>query len=260
MAEHIPLEELRAWVQECGETAKGLYNNVVGSRKADRSWVTEADLAVERMLTARIAERFPHHGILGEEQTREGLDREFVWAIDPIDGTASFVAGLPIWGISLGLLRRGEPYLGLLYFPLMGDWYWAEPGGGAYLNGRPIRVAEPGPLDSEDWLSVPSNAHRRFEIDFVGKTRSLGSTAASLCYAARGSATASLISGSSIWDIAAALAVLYAAGGVAVGLSGAPLDTRELLGGGHQREPALAGHPAYVEELRAHIRVRPRQR
>jgi myo-inositol-1(or 4)-monophosphatase len=254
--DHYDLAELRAWVQECGDLAQGLFNNVAGRRKADRSFVTEADVTIERMLTERLAARHPDHGILGEEQARQGLSREFVWAIDPIDGTASFVAGLPTWGISVGLLRHGRPFFGLLYFPMMHDWYWAEPGGPAYLNGKPMHVSPPGPWDSEDWLSVPSNVHRRFDISFPGKTRSLGSTAASICYVARGSALGALITQSAIWDVAAALAVLAGAGGAAVTLAGAPLETTQLLDGSQQREPAVIGAPYHLDALRQIITPR----
>ena len=79
------------------------------------------------LLVERITARYPDHGILGEEQTRQGLDREFLWALDPLDGTALFVAGLPTWGISAGLLRHGAPYFGMIYFPLLDDCYWAGP-------------------------------------------------------------------------------------------------------------------------------------
>jgi myo-inositol-1(or 4)-monophosphatase len=257
MAEY-DLEELRTWVQESGDVAQGFFNNVTGQRKADRSWVTEADLTIERMLTERLSARYPEHGILGEEQTRHGAEREFVWAIDPLDGTASFVAGLPVWGVSVGLLRHGRPYMGLLYFPMLRDWYWAEPGGAALLNGNALRVAPAGEWDGEDWIAVPSNVHRRFDIDFRGKSRSLGSAAASVCYAARGSAVGALLSYTAIWDVAAALAVLYAAGGVAVTLSGAALDTSRLMDGSQQREPVVVGAAAHVAALRERIRVRPR--
>jgi myo-inositol-1(or 4)-monophosphatase len=246
-------------VQECGDIAQGYFNNVTGQRKADRSWVTEADLTIERLLTQRLSVRYPQHGVLGEEQARHGAGREFVWAIDPLDGTASFVAGLPIWGISVGLLRHGRPYMGLLYFPMVRDWYWAEPGGAAQLNGATIGVAPPGEWDGEDWIAVPSNAHRRFAIDFRGKSRSLGSAAASICYAARGSAVGALLSYTAIWDVAAALAVLYAAGGIAATLSGAALDTSLLMDGSQQREPVVVGAAAHVAALRAHIAVRPRR-
>ncbi|HWQ11863.1 MAG TPA: inositol monophosphatase family protein [Roseiflexaceae bacterium] len=258
MAEY-DLDELRAWVQAAGDVAQGYFNNVAGRRKADRTLVTEADMAIEHMLVELLSARYPGHGILGEEHARHGVDREFVWAIDPLDGTASFVAGLPIWGISVGLLRRGRPYMGLLYFPMLRDWYWAEPDSPAQLNGAAIQVAPPGEWDSEDWLAVPSNVHRRFDIDFRGKSRSLGSAAASICYVARGSAVGALLAHSAIWDVAAALAVLHAAGGVAVTLSGADLDTRRLMDGSQQPEPVVVGAPAHVAALRDCIRVRPRR-
>src|SRR5262245_55507712 len=180
----IDLDELIAWVRDAGATARSYFNQAEARRKADRSWVTEADVAIERALVALLAARYPQYGIIGEEQTNTGAGREFLWALDPLDGTASFVAGLPMWGVSLGLLRAGVPYLGVVYLPLLEDCYWAEPSGAAFLNGHPIHVAPPRAWESEDWLSTPSNSHRRFTIDFVGKTRSLGCTAASLCYVA----------------------------------------------------------------------------
>lgn len=255
----LDLNELRGWLHECGDIARRLYNHVTGTRKADRSWVTEADVTVERVLTERLAARYPDYGILGEEHARLGTDREFVWALDPVDGTAAFVAGLPIWCISLGLLRHGRPHAGLLYFPVMDDWYSAEPGGPAVFNGDAIHVAPAAPWDGEDWISGPSNLHRRFDIDFPGKVRSFGCTAGSICYAARGSAVGALFVTASIWDVAAALAVLGAAGGIATTLAGASFNTAPLLDGSQQREPVVVGAPSHVAALREHIRVRPRK-
>jgi myo-inositol-1(or 4)-monophosphatase len=245
-------------MHECGVIALRSFRNVVGHRKADRSWVTEADLEIERMLVERIAARYPEHGILGEEQTRQGIDREFLWALDPLDGTALFVAGLPTWGISAGLLRHGKPYFGMIYFPLLEDYYWAGPTGAAMLNNRRIQVLPPRPPDSQDWLATPSDAHQSFAIDFAGKTRGLGSTVGPFCYVARGSAVGGLISRAAIWDIAAGLAILQAAGGVAVGLSGAPLDTSAMLDGRLIDEPAILAAPHQVQALHDVIRWRAR--
>src|SRR5262245_9302988 len=111
----VDLDELRSWMHECAVVARTMFNQVTGRRKADRTWVTEADVTIEKILAERIAARYPEHGIIGEEQTRRATDREFLWAIDPVDGTAAFVSGLPIWGTSLGLLRAGKPYLGMIY-------------------------------------------------------------------------------------------------------------------------------------------------
>jgi myo-inositol-1(or 4)-monophosphatase len=249
----IDIGELRNWMRECGTIALRLFRNVVGHRKADQSWVTEADIEIERVLVERISTRYPAHGILGEEQARQGLDREFLWALDPLDGTAVFVSGLPTWGISAGLLRHGEPYFGMIYFPLLEDCYWAGPTGGAMLNDQPIQVLAPRPPDSQDWLATPSDAHRRFTIDFGGKTRGLGSTVGPFCYVARGSAIGGLISRAAIWDIAAGLAILQAAGGVAAGLSSTPINTRAMLDGRTLDEPAILAAPHQIPMLRASI-------
>jgi myo-inositol-1(or 4)-monophosphatase len=253
----IDIEEVIAWVRDAGTIARHYFNQAEARRKADNSLVTQADVAIERTLVERIAARYPQHGIIGEEQTNTGAGGEFLWALDPLDGTASFVAGLPMWGVSLGLLRGGVPYLGVVYLPLLDDCYWVGPTGAALLNGRAIHVAQPRAWESEDWLSVPSNSHRRFTIDFVGKTRSLGCTAASLCYVARGgSAVGALITRAAIWDIAAGLAILRAAGGHATSLSGAPLDTTTLLDGRLLAEPAILGADSHVAGLRSVIHQR----
>jgi myo-inositol-1(or 4)-monophosphatase len=158
-----------------------------------------------------------------------------------------------MWGVSLGLLRDGLPYLGAVYLPLLDDCYWVGPNGGAYRNDQPIHVSSPQSWESESWLAVTSNTHRRFAIDFAGKTRSLGCTAASFCYVARGSALGALVTRSAIWDIAAGMALLRAAGGVAVSLSGVPLDTRAMVAGQLLAEPVLLSAEAQSAALRAAI-------
>jgi myo-inositol-1(or 4)-monophosphatase len=254
----INLDELIGWAREGGAIAQRLFRNVAGHRKADHTWVTEADVAIEQMLVARIAERYPDHGIIGEEQTRRSLDHEYLWALDPLDGTAVFLAGLPTWGISLGLLRHGQPYLGVIYFPMLDDCYWAMPGQPAFLNGQQIRVAPPHVLESDDWIATPSNTHRRYTIDFVGKTRTIGAIVGTLCYVARGSAVGGLFNRVSIWDVAAGLVILKAAGGEARTLAGAPIDTTTLLDGHTLAETMLLGSAEHIRTLQTMIRPRER--
>ena len=254
--ETITVEAPIAWAREAGEIALRSFNHVAAQRKPDHTIVTEADVAIERLLVARIAERFPDHGIIGEEQTRRTLDREFVWAIDPLDGTAIFVAGLPMWGVSLGLLRHGQPYLGVIYFPLLNECYWAGPSGGAFWNGQPIHVAESRPFTGDDWMITPSNSHRRYDIGFIGKTRSIGATVGSFCYTARGSAVGALINTFALWDVAAALAILNAAGGTAVQLSSQPFDIQSILDGSTFRAPVLLGSAGNINALRQSIQLR----
>ncbi|ODP32380.1 histidinol-phosphatase [Pandoraea sp. ISTKB] len=89
--------------------------------KADESPVTIADREVETALREKIAERYPSHGIWGEEFGKRGVDAEFVWSVDPIDGTRSFITGHPLWGTLLALLHNGQPVVGLIDIPATGE-------------------------------------------------------------------------------------------------------------------------------------------
>lgn len=253
----IDLSELREWAHDGGEIARGYYRNTIGHRKADRSWVTAADIEVERVIVERITARYPEHGIIGEEKARLELKREFVWAIDPIDGTACFVAGLPSWGVSIGLLRHGLPYLGVFYMPIADEMYWSVPNGGAFLNDTPIHVAGPGEWDNESWISIPSNTHRRYTLTFPGKARSLGCTVADLCYVARGSSVGAITTRCAIWDLAAGLSILQEAGGSYTGLSGQMPDLPAMAQDGSLLpEPLVVAGPAHLGPIRATISIR----
>ena len=108
--------------------------------KADESPVTVADRETEQVMRAVLAERAPGHGILGEEHGREGLDRRFVWVLDPIDGTRSFITGMPLFTNLVALLDEGRPILGIIDTPAIGERYHAARGRGAWFNGSPIRT------------------------------------------------------------------------------------------------------------------------
>jgi histidinol-phosphatase len=117
--------------------------------KADRSPVTEADIESERVIRETLARAFPAHGFYGEELGRSAPDAEYVWLIDPIDGTKSFVRGYPMFSTQIALLHRGELVLGVSNAPCYGDGgelAWAERGQGAFLNGARIRVSDVGAL------------------------------------------------------------------------------------------------------------------
>ena len=255
----MDLRQVHDWAEEAGRIALDYFNVVEARIKADRSVVTAADEEIEALLRQRIMEAYPEHCIIGEEQGGGPTDADYLWAIDPIDGTSGFVQGLPIWGISIGLLHRGVPVLGCFYMPLVREWYEVAMEGPATFNGQAMQVTAGNLLDPEAWLCVPSNCHRRYLIDYPGKTRSLGSMAAYLCYVARGTAAGALVGRPHLWDIAAGLAILNRAGGDLRQLfSGAPVDLTTLLRGQTPSEPLVAGSPAAVTLLRERIRVRPR--
>ena len=107
--------------------------------KSDASPVTVADRAAERLIREAIAANYPHEAILGEEEgaSGHGDDR---WVVDPIDGTKSFVAGVPLYATLLAYEQGGVPTVGVCYFPALDELLYAEKGHGAFLNGRPIRT------------------------------------------------------------------------------------------------------------------------
>lgn len=109
--------------------------------KADKSPVTEADRSVEAALRAKILARFPNHGILGEEQGRERLNAEVVWVIDPIDGTRSFITGMPLWGTLIAAVVDGVPEIGVIAAPAMAERWIGHRGFGATFQGAPCRTS-----------------------------------------------------------------------------------------------------------------------
>lgn len=115
--------------------------------KGDQSPVTVADRASEAAMRRILAREAPDHGILGEEEGASGLDRDFVWVLDPIDGTRSFVTGSPLWGTLIALAWRGRPVLGIIDAPAAGERWIGCIGQPTTHNGRPCRTRAPWPLD-----------------------------------------------------------------------------------------------------------------
>ena len=111
-------------------------------RKADQSWVTDIDLAVERLLRTRLREQFPSHGIIGEEYPDQNALQEFTWVIDPIDGTLNLRHRIPLFGTILALLYEGKPVLGLIDLPMLGRLYSGGTGLGVWCNGQRLQLAD----------------------------------------------------------------------------------------------------------------------
>ncbi|MGB7759604.1 MAG: inositol monophosphatase family protein [Bryobacteraceae bacterium] len=119
--------------EEAGRLILPLWKNVAVDHKADGSEVTEADRGAEQLLRRRIAERYPDHAILGEEFGGERQrDAEHLWLLDPIDGTASFAIGLPLFGTLIGYLRRGQAWVGVIGAHALGETVYAAAGQGCW--------------------------------------------------------------------------------------------------------------------------------
>lgn len=241
-------------VTEAAELARSFFRNVTAERKADSTIVTAADRAVEEFLTPRIAALAPAARILGEEFGATGAaDAASTITLDPIDGTAAFVAGLPTWCITIGLLRDAVAVGGITHLPMTGETYLAE-NGLAEWNGRPLQGHLRPPADGDLFILTHSDYHRGGAVRFNGKIRSLGSTAYHMALVARGAAIAAVLGRPRIWDIAAGAAMLAAIGGELRYRSGAPVDLAALLHGERAPDQLVAAAPGMMDEILPLIR------
>ena len=136
------LREAEKVVRDAGEIAKhGFGDSPVLREKADSDIVTEGDLQVHRYVSSRLQELYPGHALLSEEAGAQGQDAEYVWILDPIDGTKYYARGVPLYSISLALERRGETILGVVFNPQSDQMYRAAKGQGATLDNRPIQCS-----------------------------------------------------------------------------------------------------------------------
>jgi len=198
--------------------------------KADGSLVTAADQWSDQELRQRIKAQFPDHGVLTEETTHIFPDTDWCWIIDPIDGTTNFTRGIPIWGISLGLLYKGTPVFGFLHFPLLQQsfWgYWLADSGltgptGAFLNGEPIRVSDAGPSQNH-LFNLCARSSAILKNPFPCKLRLIGVSSYNIALVALGAALGGTEKTPKIWDIAGAWPILLAAGGSFLCLRPEPL-------------------------------------
>lgn len=129
------------------QVIRGYYRSGLAvSTKSDQSPVTRADIESEQVIRETLSGAFPEHGFYGEELGQSAVDAEYVWLIDPIDGTKSFVRGYPMFSTQIALMRRGELVLGVSHAPCYGggsgEMAWAEKGQGAFLNGERIHASQ----------------------------------------------------------------------------------------------------------------------
>lgn len=121
---------------------RSYQRNIAVTLKADKSPVTAADVEAEQVIRAIISERFPDHGFYGEETGASALDAEYLWLVDPIDGTKAFVREYPMFSTQIALMHRGRLVVGVSCAPVYGELAWGEIGVGAWLNDRPMRVSQ----------------------------------------------------------------------------------------------------------------------
>jgi histidinol-phosphatase len=230
--------------REAAEIALSRYGGDLQSkRKSDGTWATEADWGTEAALRKMLAEAFPDHNILGEEEgltasdggpATEGMP---TWIIDPIDGTNNYMATIPIWATLLGLRVGDRTVVGICHAPALGETYDAAIGLGARMNGAPISVSDVGELSEAMVLHAgvrrfyPAGFGDYFEsvVRSARRDRGFGDFWGHVLVA-RGAAEVMLEPELSIWDVAALQPIVEEAGGKLTQLDGAPwIDSGSVL-------------------------------
>lgn len=226
-------------IQALKSSGKILMENLEGimevSIKQDQgNIVTQADLASEKNIVSIIEKGFPSHSIIAEETGFRNKKSDYIWVVDPLDGTSNFASRIPSFGISIGVLKNFGPVIGGIYLPFYDELYFAEKGKGAYLNNRKISVTEEKNLSnvllhygmdfSED------KAQTEFEIrimqNLISHIRGLRTTNSivDLGYTADGRMGGYIHQATKIWDLAAVSLIIEEAGGVVTDLYGRPLN------------------------------------
>jgi myo-inositol-1(or 4)-monophosphatase len=237
------MTQITAFLDVCESAAKAAgraIQDLVGKTsvhlKGPADFVTEADFAAQEVVKKSVLGVFPQHSVLGEEDLLPGntpSTTEFRWIVDPLDGTTNFVHGIPHYAVSLALEHKGRILVGTVYDPSRDDSFTAAEGGGAYLNGRPIRTSSvtklsdaiagtgfPAQLmpDSPDLLVFNEAL---FRCQGVRRT---GSAALNLCDVAAGRFDVLWGLSTKIWDIAAGVLLIREAGGIVTSPEGGEVD------------------------------------
>jgi len=221
--------------REAGKiTWRHYQGSFVAERKADNSFVTIADREAEAYLRTRIAEAFPDDSILGEEEGEQSGSSNHRWILDPIDGTYSFVHGVPLYGVLIGLELEGEPVLGVVNLPALGELVYAARGLGCFWNGEPAHVSSTMSLDQALLLSTDFGVCEQYGFGPAAEAlqrqvhaRRTWGDAYGHVLVATGRADIMLDPVMKVWDCAPLLPILEEAGGTFTDWNG----TRTIHGG-----------------------------
>lgn len=237
--------------EKAADIARSLYQRNIEIRiKADKSPVTEADVRCELAIREIIEARFPSHGFFGEETGLHRQDAEYLWIVDPIDGTKAFVREYAMFSTQIALMHRGELVLGVSSAPVYGELAYAQRGAGAFLNGKALAVSDIANIESAhlscgNMKSLATGAKwARYGtmIAQAGRIRGYGDFLHYHLLAA-GRIDAVIETDINILDIAACAAIVIEAGGRFTELDGAPItlkSTTVLASNGRMHDPILA--------------------
>jgi myo-inositol-1(or 4)-monophosphatase len=259
--------------RDAARLVRGRLGTVAAERKTHAAThdevVTEADRACQHLIVTRLREKFPTDGLIGEEGadgkpiTADLPDPQGrIWVIDPIDGTANFVTGLPLFAVCIARLEAGVPVLGVIYDVMSDKAWYAAKGHGAFLDGTPLRVT-PEPMTKGSLIMVSDDlAHptrgvppyiARWLSGNQRRLRILGSAALEVAQVAAGYAHGAVTLNGKLWDIAAPGAILFEAGGIVTAPDGTPIFPFACRGYAGAPVPFLAAAASAHRELLADI-------
>jgi myo-inositol-1(or 4)-monophosphatase len=218
----------RALLAHCGQLTH------VRSKSSSGDLVTEADEASEAAILTFLKAHLPDHAFLAEESGHHAADSDWLWAIDPLDGTLNYAHQLPFFCVSLGLMHHGQPVLGVVYAPVLNELFAGYQGGGCTLNGTAIHVSAVETLPQSFLATgfpyrkaqLPDNNYAQFcyFADRVQDIRRPGSAALDLAYVACGRFDGFWERHLNAWDLCAGALLVQEAGGRVSGYAGQPLE------------------------------------
>lgn len=237
--ESVVIEKLLGTAVECARSAGRILMEMMDSRrevryKGEADLVTDADTTSEEFIVGRIEREYPRHSILAEEGSRRDNDPEFVWIIDPLDGTTNYAHNFPVFCVSIALRHQDDLLLGVIYNPILDELFTAVAGRGLYLNGKKASISDERILKNS--LLATGFPYDKSESDrdnigyFSAFTKNIrgirraGSAALDLAYVACGRLDGFWELKLKPWDIAAGALMVVEAGGRITGLDGEELD------------------------------------
>jgi myo-inositol-1(or 4)-monophosphatase len=229
------IDDLKYIAKSAGEIIRGYFkkNFSIEFKSDEKNLVTQADKESEKTIIEFIKKKYPSHGILAEESGSYSFDADYLWVIDPLDGTSNFAHGLPIFSVSIGLQLKGEIIMGVIYDIMRDKIYSAEKGCGAYRDDLKLSVSKNYKVE-ESFLvtgfpyNINENPENAFE-KFIALTktsravRRLGSAAIDFCYVAEGVFDAFWEVHLNPWDICAGKLLVEEAGGLVTDFYGQPI-------------------------------------
>lgn len=233
------IEKIISIAKEAGEVLRdGFGKNFSIEYKTNASnLVTEYDKKSEKLIIDFIRKEFPTHSVLAEESGKHNFDDEFLWIIDPLDGTTNFAHGLPIFSVSIGVMKKGELICGAVYDVMRDAIYSAEKNSGSFCNKKKLKVSDNDILRNSVLVTgfpynISENPDKAFErfIEFVKKSRAvrrLGSAAIDMCYVAEGVFDGFWEVSLNAWDIAAGKLIIEEAGGIVTDFYNNPMNIFE---------------------------------